>query len=313
MPLCLGRLVYVIGLVIAVPCLGQPVFHAPASVDFGAVPVGRPAGAGLLVCFLGCPVAITNSGNAVLTITDGLVTGNASADFGITNGSLGPGSPFPVSISPGQTGFVQIIFSPSIPGPRTATISLQDNATGSPHEIVFTGTGIGNGDLGVSQDANNSRSATVVDGKDAIYDLAVSAGRGFSGTVNVTCNGLPRGASCASIPASFSIAGPQEEAVTFIVSTTPPALGTSQRRDVLPWTLAAMLSIMVAGVCCQSRRRMLWAAASVIVLCAIFGCSSSSSSSAPPDNSTPKGTFTLNAVATSGNLTRSQQLTLIVQ
>jgi hypothetical protein len=94
----------------------------PSALTFQNVPVGRP----------GAPqnVTLANAGNASLTI-DSI---QASGDFSQTNscpGSLGAGAQCTISI----------VFTPSAEGTRSGSLTIADNAQGTPQALSLTGTG----------------------------------------------------------------------------------------------------------------------------------------------------------------------------
>jgi len=75
-------------------------------------------------------VTLTNSGKAPLSITGITVTG----DFAQTN-TCG------TSVAAGGGCSIAVTFTPAAAGQHTGSISITDNATGSPHTISLTGTG----------------------------------------------------------------------------------------------------------------------------------------------------------------------------
>jgi len=77
-------------------------------------------------------LTLTNSGNGTLTIAS--IT--ASGDFAETN-TCG------TSVAAGAGCTINITFRPTASGIRTGTITITDNAPGSPHVITLTGTGMG--------------------------------------------------------------------------------------------------------------------------------------------------------------------------
>lgn len=76
-------------------------------------------------------VTLTNSGTAVLTI----MSIAATNDFWATNTC---GS----ALAPGTTCTIDVTFSPSADGDFTSSVSIIDNAAGSPHTVALTGSGI---------------------------------------------------------------------------------------------------------------------------------------------------------------------------
>ncbi|MBV9607970.1 MAG: choice-of-anchor D domain-containing protein, partial [Acidobacteria bacterium] len=93
------------------------------ALDFGNVLVGTTS-----------PVqtfTVSNGGSAPLSIT----AINAAADYTQTNNC---GS----SVAAGSSCTVNVTFNPSATGARNGSITIADNAAGSPHTVTITGTGI---------------------------------------------------------------------------------------------------------------------------------------------------------------------------
>ena len=82
-------------------------------------------------------VTLTNSGGAPLTISGLAITGTNSGDFSQT--STCPLSP--TSLVAGASCRISVAFRPSAAGARSATVSVTDNAGGSPHTVALSGTG----------------------------------------------------------------------------------------------------------------------------------------------------------------------------
>jgi len=80
-------------------------------------------------------VMLTNSGNAALSITTISVGGANQGDFRQTN-SCGS------SVGAGGNCSIGVTFTPTATGPRSATLSIGDNATGSPQSVNLAGTGV---------------------------------------------------------------------------------------------------------------------------------------------------------------------------
>lgn len=81
-------------------------------------------------------IVLENTGNSSLNLTAVAITGTNSSDFGQTNNCIG-------SLAPAATCTVNVIFTPTAGGSRIASLSVSDDATGSPQKVALTGTGIG--------------------------------------------------------------------------------------------------------------------------------------------------------------------------
>ena len=103
---------------------------APAGIDFGSQLIGTTSAAH--------DVTLTNSGTAPLTIDSIGVSGPDAGDFAQTNTC--PLAPSTLAVGASCT--ISATFTPSAAGGRTASISIADDAPGSPHVVALDGTGV---------------------------------------------------------------------------------------------------------------------------------------------------------------------------
>jgi hypothetical protein len=99
---------------------------SPTSLAFGNQPVGTPSTAQT--------VTLSNTGSAALSITSVALTGTNAGDFAQTNTC---GS----SVAAGGNCAITVTFTPAATGSRTASVSITDNASGSPQTASLSGTG----------------------------------------------------------------------------------------------------------------------------------------------------------------------------
>jgi hypothetical protein len=99
---------------------------SPTSLTFGTQLIRTTSAAQVLT--------LTNTGTATLTITSLIFTGINPADFAQTN-TCG------ASVSPGASCTITVTFAPRAINLRTASLSVADNATGSPQTVSVKGTG----------------------------------------------------------------------------------------------------------------------------------------------------------------------------
>ncbi len=267
---------------------------APISpLDFGALGVGGTSAAQT--------VTLTNNGGVTLSVASTVVSG----DFAIANSTCGS------TVAVGTACTLQVVFQPKLGGPRTGALTVTDNAPTPTQSLTLTGTGV---DFSLA--AGNS-SVTVTSGSSAVYSLLVSSAAGVPGTAALTCTGAPINATCLIVPASVPLGAGTVTAVVTVATGVPTAAVT--RGSTRIW-LALLLPF---GALCLGRRRRLERLLSVVVLCGLglgLGCATGRSIPDIPTvaapttpTPTPKGTFTIVVSATSGGLTRTQNLTLIVQ
>jgi len=107
---------------------------APAALSFGSQSVGMSSGAQV--------VTLSNLGSASLNISSIGLGGANAADFGI----VPAGTACPTtsgSIPIGGSCTVAVSFAPQSAGAKSASLSFNDNAAGSPQTVALTGTAVG--------------------------------------------------------------------------------------------------------------------------------------------------------------------------
>jgi hypothetical protein len=97
------------------------------SIPFGNQPVGTSSPVQT--------VSLSNTGTATLTITNIAITGANSGDFSQTN-ACG------ASVAAGSNCSIMVSFKPTTTGTRTGSVSITDNAEGSPQTVALSGTGV---------------------------------------------------------------------------------------------------------------------------------------------------------------------------
>jgi hypothetical protein len=80
-------------------------------------------------------ITLTNTGSSQLNVSTVTVTGDYAAD----------GSSCIPSVAAGLTCSIVVTFTPTVAGTRTGTITITDNASGSPQTVSLTGTGASGG------------------------------------------------------------------------------------------------------------------------------------------------------------------------
>jgi len=80
-------------------------------------------------------VTLTNTGNATLTISGIVLVGTNPGDFNQTTWCG-------TTLAAGANCSITVTFTPTASGSRSATVSVTDNAAGSPHSISLSGSGV---------------------------------------------------------------------------------------------------------------------------------------------------------------------------
>jgi hypothetical protein len=99
----------------------------PTSLTFAATPVGSTTAAQL--------VTIKNSGTATLNLTSETITGTNATSF------IKSATTCAATLAAGASCTVSVEFKPAAAGTLTASLSIADNAAGSPQAVPLTGTG----------------------------------------------------------------------------------------------------------------------------------------------------------------------------
>jgi subtilase family serine protease len=108
------------------------------SLSFSSQPVGNS--------YTAPNITLTNSGTAALSITSISITGANASSFSETN-TCG------TTVAIGATCTIAITFKPAAPTSLSAALSVADNAPGSPQTVALSGTGTGNGGVGLAPDS----------------------------------------------------------------------------------------------------------------------------------------------------------------
>jgi len=170
---------------------------SPTSLFLGTLAVGTSGPQG--------KVTLTNTGGSGLAIASIMIAGANSSDFSLSHSC--PLSPNTLGV--GAACVIRPTFTPSVSGPRKSSISITDNAGGSPQTVILTGVGSGSGPsptslsfgsqtVGTSSAAQtvtftNTRSVTM-----NLWQIAILGANAGDFSQTNTCGGtLGAGANCA--------------------------------------------------------------------------------------------------------------------
>src|ERR1700758_3025790 len=102
---------------------------SPSSLSWGTVAIGNAGGPK--------PVTFTNSGTSSIAISSIAFTGANPGDFAIYQKTCG------ASLAASTTCTITVLFRPTAPGTRTATLTITDGASNSPQKITISGLATG--------------------------------------------------------------------------------------------------------------------------------------------------------------------------
>jgi len=260
-------------------------------------------------------LTLSNGGTAALSVTSVGIIGTNAGDFSQTNNC---GTSVAVSASCS----INVTFTPSASGSRSGTLSIADNASGSPQTFSLVGTGT---DFSITIASGGSTAATVTAGQSATYNLQLNALSGFTGSVTVSCTGAPTQATCTSSASAINVTGASSP-LTITVSTTarsfaPPT--TTNRREPQHWivplgvlllVLALILTYAMDRVSRGARRRYAWVYAGLLlawVVSLVVGCGGGGGGGGG-NTGTPAGAYSLTITGTDQGVQRSLTLSLTV-
>jgi hypothetical protein len=256
-------------------------------------------------------VTLTNNGDVPLNIS----SVQASAQFGASNGCT-------TSLAAGVGCTISVFFDPSAAGSQTGTLTITDNAPGSPQTIPLSGAGM---DFAMS---SSTTSQTVAAGQTATYAATVTPQGGLNQTVNLTCSGAPSLSTCAVTPGSVTLNGTASAPVTVTVSTTAGSLAPPFGKVFPPsitglgrmfWLYAFLALASLAGLAGAGKRRAAYLlGAGLLIVMFWSACGGGGGVTVVNTLGTPSGTYTLDvnatvtSAATSSKLTHDLKLTLTV-
>jgi hypothetical protein len=164
---------------------------------------------------------------------------------------------------------------------------------------------------------NGPSTVTTSSGQNAVFPLLLTAGPAVAGAkITLTCTGAPVNSSCNITPSAIAVDG-NATTVAVTVLTGVPNLAQTHKTAQRVW-LALVLPVGLLGL----RRRRLAGAAVLCILLVASGCGAGRlipASGGPGSGSggthavTPNGTYTVVVTGTSAGLSRSVNLTLVVQ
>jgi hypothetical protein len=256
------------------------------------------------------------SGVSPVTITSISLTGANSGDFAIVTNTCG------AMLAANSQCTMTVDFTPSAPGNRSAFISIVDDVAGQPPQSLVASLSGSTSTVPDFSVTTTTPAVTVSAGQSATVTLQVTPVNSFTQPINLVCNGLPPGASCAITPNPVVPTGSTSTAVTVTIHTAVRNLVPPSFRIKIPpfqrlyrtgpW-LAWLAIFFLIAVLAQSRRRPGFAGIGFVVLlvCMAAGCGGGNSTGVPAG--TQAGTYTVTIAATSGSLTHNTTLTLVVK
>ncbi len=251
-------------------------------------------------------VTLSNTGTGTLTI-NGIAASGSFAETNTCGSSLAPSASCDIAVT----------FTPTTTGSSDGTLTITDNAPGSPQTVNLSGNGVT--PLSIGAASGGSTSASVSPGQTATYQLSLTGQAGFSGSVSLSCSGAPAEATCSVTPGSVNLTSAGSANFSVSVTTTAASSAALARNSRMRFAGIGLLSLLLLPLCSGVRRRLsgLWLVLALMaaVSFGMVGCGGGGSGGTGGGGSsgTPSGTYTLTVAANSGNTSVQQSLTLVVQ
>lgn len=194
-----------------------------------------------------------------------------------------------------------------------------NNEAGGLFGSIVPATPAGTADFTITP---STSTVSVTNGQVGNLSLNLSATNGFSGTVTLSCSGLPSGDSCGFNPASVNVGGTTPVMVGLAIATgaatgTPPIGYMAALEHHGRMALAGLLPLSLLGLLGLRKRSALLRGSLLMFVCMvsiglITGCSSGTSMAAAPAPTQPSApptttptTSQITITATSGTLSHS--------
>jgi trimeric autotransporter adhesin len=280
------------------------VTFSPTSLIFPSTTVGASAPVQT--------VTLTNTGTASLSITGISITGTNFSQFSVST-TIPAGSTAcstTASVAAGASCVIAVVFAPTAAGSFTATVSVADNAAGSPQTVNLAGTGAATAPAGTYK-LTASTPAAIAPGASATSTITATPSGGYTGTITLTCSvaaisGGTDTPTCSGSPIAITSAAATG---TVTVTTTGPSAAARRGNGGLAqlrtkgWIGAggaALAGILLLGIPARRRnwRSLLAILIFVSAMGTIVGCGGSSSTVSQPLPGTTAGAYTVTVTGT---------------
>ena len=231
----------------------QAAVSTPPSVNFGAQLSGTKGSA--------VPIAITNSSNGpyagTLAISSVSVaeSGGLNGDFAVAADNC-TGS----STAPGQACSIQLVFQPAsvcptTTGTRTATLTINDNAPGSPQTVALSGSAV---DFCINVAQGQGVATPVPAGTPETFNFQIASSDASSGSAQLACavpaamlGGCTIATTPATTPPAVQISSTNPGLFQMTVTSTAPGTASgpiSTTRKNPPWPLTGVAAWLVPAL-----------------------------------------------------------------
>jgi sugar lactone lactonase YvrE len=243
---------------------------------------------------------LTNTGSAALNISSIVVSGASFADTTSCGSTLAAGASCMISVT----------FTPSAAASYSGSLTVSDNASGSPQSITLSGTGL-TSTYGLSA---SPMTQAVAGGSVATYTLTITPQNGaYASSISLSASGLPGGAIATFSPATI-VPGAAAATSSLTIQTVAATADAERAVGVRGWRMAAPM-MTVAFLLLLPRRRLgnalrgcLLVLVGVGVAVSLLGCGGAGFGS--PKQGSTNYNITIDAVSGTQQQTITVQLTV---
>jgi hypothetical protein len=151
-------------------------------------------------------VTIENTGTATLNISK--ISANGDYSETDTCGALLN------TLSVGQSCSVSVTFSPTASGTRSGSLSIADNATGSPQTVAISGVGLAA--FSLSSPANGNKNPVLIGSTSTTFTIVANGPNTFTGNITLACSA---GTTCVFNPTTIGVGGVSTLTVSNLTTT----------------------------------------------------------------------------------------------
>jgi hypothetical protein len=226
-------------------------------------------------------------------------------------------SPLQGTLAGGASCTINVLFTPTATGTRTATLNIVDNAAGSPQTVALTGTGT-NSPVTIGVASGSSSSVNTTPGGSAVFGLVLNAIPGTTGTVQLGCTSPSKDITCNIVPSSIVLNGKAIN-VAIVVETfckgSVPGFGPMPGGGLGTGLGLMLATLLLAGAMWSFKKQPRWALSFGVLIVVAVGLSACSNlAKSPGGTATQPGSYPLVVTATAPNgASSSVNLTLVVQ
>jgi hypothetical protein len=252
---------------------------------------------------------LSNTGNAALAISGITLAGTNPTDFAIVTGSNACNT----TLAAGASCSIYVTFTPASAANFSATLTVADNAAGSPQTAALTGTGTAVV-VPTYTVASPTPAQTVQPGGAATYTINVTPVNGsFTSLVTLSASGLPTGATATFAPASVT---PGSAGATSQLTIQTAAAASAEPAKASPWPLAAPALGLIGLFFVPGKRRRRWITLGVLLITslgAITALSGCGGGFGLGNVTPPPSSYTITVTGTSGSSVQTTTVQLTVQ